>query len=725
MDDSEDGDYQLAERDGERLVSCLPSITHFAVILPQIYPFLLQACLVETNLDCLQHYMMFLAQNYPHEKLYESVIGISRLIIDRFDIIKKILSPLDRQRGGASVPGSDSLILLGSLFELYRNAMEAAVHSQAMPQLSSSADFLLVTFPKVSQKAILHTAIVQAIFLLLAQEPPQGTAAADFMYLLDLWIPTQPLSRPEVSTIEGNEKLSLPPKEVLPSTLMSKNSRVLEVAVQSAKPSVLWKFVKQFGCPVVAVDKVLEVLDDMCREHGAATELRQSMLDPLSVAKCVEIQMCRGITNGKHFLTFVSGLAGKSPDGSRDSGPLISERDYRIGVSSSLLKHAKPATVRRVTSEPSTEECRNTLQDMSVEEVEQQLLQIFHQSSSSPSQARSEMRSVLSVLDFTAGDHKSPSGCTGYLPCLIAALHQLLSGSSVRSMQFLEGMIKTRFSLTLLRMILKLRVQGKLGSEMVGKFRSILRSICQLLESSLHKVDKLKLYLSFVSVLRSCCEELGVRFHLERKVSDAATSKACNAIRVRKDPFENEASLIKLSCDLTQTSSLRNFETLITTLVKRSVVLNLEVKCLRLLQSIRTAVAKNCAPIACQYCPGLFSAGTTASLLKADGENCEVMEMDSAHHLPDITGLLVDVFELLDPEIFSLCQETATKFLFGCSDTLRAAHPLRAAHMLSSAHNLLLSGQGYLLARLVNNSSWQCLLKTINHMLDKHLVQEW
>lgn len=697
-DDSEDD--QLTGMTGERLVSCLPSTTHFAVILPQIYPFLLQACLVETNLSCLQHYMMFLAQNYPHEKLYESMIGISRLIIDRFDVIKKILSP--------SQGGPNSVILLGALFELFHNAMKAAIHSHSMPQLSSSADFLLVAFPKVSQKAILHTAIVKAIFLLLAQKPPHGMASVDFQYLLDLWIPVQPLSKPEVSTIEGNTKLSIPPKEVLLSTLMSENTRMLELALASAKPAVLGKFIMQFGSPVIAVNKVLEVLDNICQEHSAAAELRKFISDPQSFAKCIEIQMLGGVEKGKTFLAFVTGLV---PSDSKQATPGTSDHDYRIGTASALLKLPKPVIVERALSEHSVEKCQRYIQDISisVEQVEEQLLCVFDQRSPSSSlQAKNGMRGMLSVLEFSTdkqvvGKASSP---LGYLACLVTALHQLLSGSSIRSMQFLEGMIKEKFSLTLLRMLVKLQEQGKLGVKLAAMVGDILRSICQLLESSLHKVDKLKLYLSFVSNLKICCERFGVKYHLLSESSREVMSRACH-------PLESEASLVKLCCDLTRTSSLQSLEFLITTLVRRSIMLNQEVRCVEVLQSIRKVIARNCAPIACQHSPELFSAATSTTVRKLEGMN--MSDMSFCDFGPDVTGLLVDVFELLDPEVFSLCPESAAMFLFTvCESSLVLSSP-----------NLLLSGQGYLLARLVNNSSWSCLLGTVSHMLDRNIVQEW
>lgn len=685
------------------------------MILPQIYPFLLQACLVETNLNCLQHYMLFLAQNYPHGKLYESVIGISRLIVDRFDVIKKFLSPPSKP----CEVGLYNLVLLGSLLELFRNALDAAMHSHTMAQRSSSAGFLLVTFPSVSQKTLLHTAIVQAIFLLLSQDRPQGAAAAgDFSYLLDLWVPTQPQARPEVCTIEEKEMLPLPPKEVLHCTLLSRDVRVLEASVRAASPSALCKFVEQFGCPVISVKRVLEVLDDICNEREAATELRHTLLDPTSTLMYVEIQMRRGITSGQNFLTFLRGLANiPHTDSGQSDGAPFAESEYRIGKSSGLLRHCKPAAVQRIVPEPSMEKCRNHMQQLSEEEVEQQLLCIFLQpSASSSSQARSEMRRIMSILEFKVEQCltakcscKASSECDQYLSSLITALHKLLSGSSVRRMQFLEGMVKTRFSLTLLRMIMKLNQQHQLGDCSLDIVKSTLDNICLLVESSIHKVSKLQLYLSFVTTLKSCCESLQVRFKLERNTSAEVVSAACNDIKTRKDPFENEASLIKLSCDLTQSSSLRHLEELVGTLARRSVVLNVETKCIKTLQSVRVGVANACVPIAVQCSPALFSRLAGSEVVVDSNVQC----------LPDATGLLVDVFELLDPDMMSLSPETSTHFLFGGCETSTC---LKSS---SVATNLLLSGQGYLLARLVNNSSWDNLLGTISHVLDKHAVQEW
>lgn len=732
-DDTDDTEYHLVLKDGERLVSCLPGITHFAVVLPQIYPLLLQACLVETNLNCLQHYMLFLTQNYPHDKLYESVVGISRLIVDRFDIIKKILSPSSSQQFEiARTPGSYSLILLGSLLEMFRSAMEATLHSQAMLQLSSNAEVLLVAFPTVSQKAILHTAFIQAVFLLLSHDPPSGVASSDFSYLLDLWLPVQPQNRPEACTIDSKEKQSIPPKEVLHFTLLSTNTRVLEASVQTAKPSVLCRFVQQFGCPVVSVDKALEVLDDLCSDHSVAAELRHLVLDPAAVGRSVEIQMHRGIKHGKHFLTFVRGLANISLVDSGQSA--ITDVDYRIGRSNSILKHYKTDVIQKVPSKHSAELSQH-FKKMSVDGAEQQLLNIFCPATLEGS---SETKRVLDKsIKHLLLLHESDV----HLTSLITALHQLLSkASSLKKIQFLEGMVKNRFSLALLRMITKLHERRRLGSHLSNLFQGILRHICVLLSLSMHKIGTLKLYPSFVAVLKVCCKSLGVVFNLERKQMEDVISSACKEIELRRNPFENESTLIKLSCDVIQNASFRFLETLCSTLIMRSLDLNMETKCIRTLLNIRTAVENSTAPIALQCNSELFSAGKnmldSSAVSKSSGKDFEVMEtgLSALPCCPDLNGLLVDMFELLDPEIISLSPTTSMKVLFGHSEAFKCLDSVSSRASSSSRglnsslvanNNMLLSGQGYLLARLVNSTSWCSLLGAIRHVLDKCTVQEW
>ena len=549
-DDSDEMDNYFLVKDGEWLVSCLPNVAHFAVILPQIYPFLLQACLVETNLACLQHYLLFLSQNYPHEKLSESVIGISRLIVDRFDILKKILSPSCEKPQG-DVRELYNLQLLASLFELFHCAMDAAIHSQSMPRLSGNSEFLLVSFPAFSQKAILHITFIQAVFLLLSLNPPQGTAYSDYTYLLDLWLPIQPLNRPDVSSIEGKDKVSLPPEDVLNSTLLSTDTRLLEASIQAAKPALLCKLIQQMGCPIRCLEKVVEFLENSCRtDSSVAAEIHHCVLEPMSLARCVEIQMCRGLQSGKELIAFLQSLTNSEP--SDVDTCVVSDADCMIGSNTSLSPHDKSSTVK-----------------------------------------------------------DKPH---------LSSLKPYVQKSMVSSEQ--ERII--------------------LGS--------------------------------------------------------------CENIKRQKNPFDNESSLIKLSCSVSRNvSTVWHLENVILALARRSVHLGLEKQCIDLLQSINTAVGSS--SIAFQCCPELFSSSV------------RVHDRDVICRL-DVFGLFVDILELLDPDIVALSPEASMRFLFGYSETEKKTKS-------PAQSGILLSGQGYLLARLVNNTSWCTLLSAIGLLLDSQKVKEW
>ena len=709
-DDTEDEEYSSALKDGERLVSCLPSVTHFVAILPQIYPFLLQACLVETNLNYLQHYLLFLTQNYPHDKLYESVVGLSHLIVDRFDIIQKILSP-SSSRKPLGLQGSTNVMLLGSLFELFRSAMEVALHSQAVPQVSSSSDFLLVSFPSKSQKALIHTALTEAIFLMLSLGPPLGTASVDFAYLRDLWVPSQPLCRPEAHTMEGKEPVSLPPKEVLSWTLQSTNSAVLAAAIQIATPSQLSGHVQCFGCPVTCMERVLEVLDDMCSERNVASVLRHCVIDPVVMARHVEIQMLRGVKAGSKFLIFIRCLSNLPPiDVTTTGNKLTLDKKREIGVSDSLFPLCKPAAAARPFPHSKIKRMPQFLHEQSPEEIEKQLMQIICQCSDlhrSPS--ASQMRSLRFQLENDLRLCLRSEGADIDLTGLVTAL---LKVTSSKKMKVVEGMLQTRFAITLFRMMtqcLLVRQQEHLSD----LFRKTIHVISKFLESSRCKRTKLKYYQSFIAVLKVCAGKLKAGTWTSHfSVENRMVKNIMNC----PNPFQMEPAIISVCHEAILGRNLMQFESVVNFLVKRSISFSMESRCIKLLHDIKTAVSSTCTPLAYQSNPKLFTWKDDQNLDAIETEEVTAVDIQRGDH--DISGLLVDVLEVLDSEIDHVCTSVSMKFLFGCSEMCKG--PLK-----NRVSNLLMSGQGYLLACLVNNSSWSSILSTIGNILDKSNMKEW
>ena len=707
-DDTDDEVCSSTRKDGELLVSCIQNISHFVAILPQIYPFLFQACLVETNLNYLQHYLLFLTQNYPHDKLYESVISLSRLIVDRFDVIKKIISPSSSK---LNEQGSINTVLLSSLFELFHSAMDAALCAQTVPQISTSSDLLLVSFPSKSQKSLIHTALIQAIFLLLSLSPPLGAAIADFVYLRDLWVPAQPHESPEAHTMEGRDLVVLPPKEVLKYTLQSTNLAILEASIQIASPSLLSELVQCFGCPVACMERVLKVLDDTCGERDVVAELRHCVVNPVMMARYIEIQKLRGIDTGNTFLTFIRCLANLPPANVQITGEKeFPGKKYEIGMSDSLLSIRNPGAVSAgLLPQRQRKMAPQFLHDKLAEDIEQLLLKIFCQSSDLQKcqytkKIRFQLESDLQL--FLRYDH-----VTIDLSPLVTALFKVTSSEMVK---VVEGMLQTRFAITLFRMMTQCVLERHL-KHLSGLLRRTIHSICNFLESSMYKLTKMKFYHPFLAVLKVSDDKLENRNRnsfLKDEIKIFRDIKNCHNLS------QMESAIVSKCHEAIQGRNLMLFESVVNLVVKKSLSLNTEGKCMILLHAIQTSVSSSCSPLAYQCNPKLFSWTDAIPDLEL-----EVMEAEDTSSLnvnsgtPDITGSLVDVLEVLDSEIYNISSHVSMKFLFGYSDFRKG--PLR------DVCNLLLSGQGYLQACLVNSSSWASVLTAMANLLDRNNMEEW
>ena len=714
-EDTEDEDFSSGVKDGERLVSCLPTVTHFAEVLPQIYRYLLQSCLVETNLSYLQHFLLFLTQNYPSDKLYESVIGLSRLIVDRFDIIQKILSPPSSRRS-ASAQGTTNVILLSSLFELFHRATEAAINSQTVPQVTSSSDFLLVTFPVKSQKALIHMALIQAIYLLLSLGPPLGAALLDFAYLRDLWAPSQPQNKPEAHTMEDKATVSLPPKEVLLYTLLSQNSAILEASLAVARPSQLCDYVQRFGCPVPCMERVLDVLDNTCQERDSAAELHHCISDPVMMARVVEIQMLRGVESGTGFLTFVRGLASLPPVSLKESVRLLQEKKKDVCVCDALLATSAPPATPKLVSQSQLKAAPQKLHTKSTEDIEQYLLQIFCQfSEPKKSQNSSQLKSLQCHLEH---DLKLLLQCDSAgmnVSGLVSALFKVTTSNKVK---VIEGMLQTRFAITLFRLLTRC-VLAKRMDQLTEQLRKTVDNICKFLQSSRYKLTKLRYYHSFIAVLKASSQKLGVEGKTSRFSSDQKELKMIRDIKKSQNLLQMEPVIVKVCHEAIQGQNLIRFESLVKLLVKKSLSSNTEDKCIKILQEVKAVVSSICSPLAYQSNPELFT--WKEMLLSDKTDSMEVPVAPSSEvrtGVPDISGLMVDVIEILDSEIYSISTNVTMKFLFGYSETFQG--PLQG-----KVTNLLLSGQGFLLACLVNNSSWVNLLAALEHVLDRKNFKEW
>ena len=763
-DDTEEEDYgNLSKQTNEDwLLTSLPNVPHFAVILPRIYPLLLRASIMETNLNCLQSYFQFLTHYPPEEKIYESAISLSTVVVDRFDIVRKLFCT---QASPVAQAAHNDMFILGSLLSMLRKAMEMAIHSQTMPQLSSSEEFLLVSFPSIGKKTIIHTSLIQAIMLLLSFDFPPTADPSDYKYFLEQWFPVQEEKRPEAHAVESKEKASFPHPAILPYMLLSSSPRILSASVSSSSPSQLCSFVKQFGSPLLAVEKVLESLDGMCEDHDSSTELRRCLHDPVQMCGFVEVHILRGATSGKTFLSFLQGLASVPPTQAVTSIASVFENDapspplFGFGSQSSLTTSSTVAPARKSGSQSYA-----NLMNSSQDDLERMLQQSFSPTQGKKSVTSGKSQQIASDL-VLALRHCTSVGVGGgtvggasdvlesFVGGLIAGLDKLFSSNKTKK-QLLEGMIQSRHAVSLLRMITRIiqcSLKGSEPSSHASLFRSTLQHILHALELHAQSSGSSK-FAVFSTAVKSCAKQLGVEHNKTHGSAtsshklEAAVSKSCKEVGEAKDPFRNKTALVKLCHSLTQAGLPAPFEQLVSCVAKRAISLGKEQHCIQFLYAVKTSTADCTLPVLLKFSPNQFAIRSEENgASRSQSPEDEFMETNTAEksltywhgngiHV-DVCGLLIDWLELLDPEVLSLSPEHSMKLVFGCSNTEQLSsilaviqnkeQPEQLARPLRLSPSLLLCGQGYLQDRLTNSSSWPTLVGSMKALLSSDNASEW
>jgi hypothetical protein len=606
---------------------------------------------------------------------------------------------------------------------MLRRAMELAIHSQTMPQLSSSEEFLLVSFPRIGKKTILHTSLIQAIMLLLTFDLPSTADLSDYKYFLEQWFPLQEENRPEAHAVESKEKAAFPHPSILPYMLLSSSPRILSASIASSSPTQLCSFVKQFGCPLQAVEKILEALDGFCDEHDPSTELRRCVHDPVEMCKFVEVHILRGATSGRTFLSFLQGLASMATSEQPETSiSAIFEKEASSSPSASIpsafgfssqtsLTSSTIAPPRRSGSQAYTKFANSSQEEL--EKILQQSFSPGHGKRSSSSSGKSQQMAseLVSALRHCASagaglvstDTKDDGGAEtseSFVSGLIAALSRLLSTSKAKK-QFFEGMVQSRHAISLLRMITKiaqsttiaLKSDGGRPSPLSVQFCSTLQVISQVLESHSHSSSSNK-YAVFSAAVKSCAKQLGIEYQASTTVSsiayklETAVGKACKEVGESKDPFRNKSALVKLCHNVTQAGLPAPFEQLVSSVVKRAIFLGREQQCVQFLYAVKASTSDSTLPVVLKFFPSYFAIrsdndeGGVGTLSRSQSPEDELMETNTATNEKsltsywqggnvhvDICGLLVDWLELLDPEVLALSPEHSMKMVFGGSNT--------------------------------------------------------
>ena len=721
MSDMEEEDGGLEGRDDDWLMKRLPSLPHFKSVLPKVSHLLLQACLVETNLKHLLSFILFITNHIPRDLIFEFSIGISQIIVDRFSIIKKVFKPQTQDSEGASL-GAQSM--LGSLLNMLRVSLETAIQSQRMPQVSGSSDFVVVGFPS-GKKTILHTALIHATILLLTCPCPPAQRS-DFKFLMELWFPTGD-QFPEAYTVEEKEATPVISRAILPEMMCSQNSRVLGLCLRDAGIAELCASVRQFGIPAANMQRILAHLDGMCGSEQNVEALEKVVENPAHLAQFAEVQLMRcGSSDGKTFLSLVRKL-GDLPD------------DPVLSVSEMLLAGDETQEVEMTPVSPSTEEKSAFLQ-LSAEKAEQVLMKSFAPSVGRSSLPIEEVHKLVSdiekglkkLIQSTASARTSSEERAALSVCaniVITALHKVVVQSTGRTRrQILEGMTKTTFGISLLRLVTRIQQLKSTDDDTTELLRATVKQISDSLATL--KVGKLKQLPRFQAVVRASAKHLGLKTSPEResyseKVAKAARDCASGIKREQNFFSTEQAMMIGDICrfvGMEKQSPL--VEDVLSALVRRSIVSGMEGKCLDLLQKLEW----RCSPIAL-HCPETFHSvhwrkesekqegresgegGTQISV----GSNSHVSTSHSPFvHSLDMSGLKVDLIELLDPEVLRVTPEATRKEVFGWSVTGKEREE-RGMKSLAP---------GYLMARLVHQSSWTTLHSVLTSLLEKECLDE-
>lgn len=714
ISDAEDDDGRLVDgKEDEWLMQHLPSLPHFNTILPKVSHLLLQACLVETNLKHLLAFILFITSHIPRDLTFEFSIGISQIVVDRFGIIKKVFKPhmlSSEERGQGKGVGREAM--LASLLAMLRVSLEMAIQSKRMPQVSGSCDFVVVGFPS-GKKTILHTALIHATLLLLTCPPP--SQRSDFDFLMQSWFP-EGGEFPEAYTVEDKVETPIISRAILPEMLCSQNAQVLGLCLRDAGIAELCTSVQQFGIPRANIQRILSHLDGLCEAEPTTALEEVVKKNPSKLAQFTEIQIMRGGPSGRKFLSFVRNLADLPDD------PVLSVSD--------MLAEGETQEVEMTPVSPSTLGKSDLLQ-ISNEEAEQVLMKIFAPSvsrSSLPAEEVSKLTSnieqclkrvVQSAATSASDGDREQVVANACVNAVITALHKIVvQGTGRMRRQVVEGMVKHTFATSLLRLLTRIhQLQGHKDTS-TELFVATVKQISDCLATL--KVGKLKQLPRFQAALKSCAKHLGLKAPPDRESYSEKVSKVVqdctSGIREERNLFSGEhAGMISDICrfvGMEKQSPL--VEDVLSALVQRSIISGMEGKCIDLLQRLDW----RCRPITVHHCPEVFQDVQWVSKSeRQEGRGGEGTQVSTSHppfvHSLDMSGLKVDFLELLDPEVLHVTPEVTRREVFGWSVTEEKNNETGTY-----------LGPGYLMARLVHESSWQTLHQVISSLLEKDCLNE-
>ncbi|XP_069784447.1 integrator complex subunit 1 [Narcine bancroftii] len=664
-EDSSDGEplpgYQWLLRD-------LPKLPLFCSVCKMTSLALQQAIHVETDPQTISAYVIYLSQHAPVEEQVQHndlALDVARLIVERSTIMTHLFAKHCYRSECESV-----LVALIAIFSRYVKRMRKTKEDEEVYSWSESQDQVFLRWT-TGETATMHILVVHAMVILLTLGPPQGDS--DFCHLLDVWFPDKkPL--PTAFLVDTSEEALLLPDWLKLRMIRSEVSRLVDAALQDLEPQQLILFVQSFGIPVSSMSKLLQYLDQAV-SHDPQT-LEQNIMDKNYMAHLVEVQHERGATGGHTFHTLLT-----------TSLPPNRENVELNRQSSSNATPQCPIRIRGPTQIPVI---------MPDEDLAGLFLQLFPMNPD-PRWKTANSRSVSLMLQHTLAQElchirQGKAEETGITVRLLQALSALLNSPHSRS--FALSMQRNYvISCPLLRQLYQCQKSGPQDSMAVTLFCKVVIQLQTWLDNSVAEDGP----------LRALLKSLAAQCSLKHRTGDVRTNfrHLAEQLTYRQD---HELAVQAVMSNL-KAGEACNVEPELMGRVLKGLI---EVRS-PYLEELLTLVLTATPEVATQQA-AMDPVIVITTLLHQEGEESAVkMEVDgnSVEQMKPVSpsGLLIDWFELLDPEVISCCPDQQQKLLF-------------ADHKSTGQQGLqLLSFRPYLLAVLIHQSNWTTLHRCISNLL--------
>ncbi|EDV20866.1 uncharacterized protein TRIADDRAFT_60509 [Trichoplax adhaerens] len=277
----------------EWLLVQLSSIPHFSSVRELVCTYLKQALMVETDIDALGAYIIFLSMHGPtHEYRHRIslIIDMCKMMIQRYNILNKLIYR------GSNDRSHESNIVLSSLLNIFSKGLRIMISDDtgySWEEGDVIGQLVKVTFTTLNVTISLPVIILQAIVLLLTYGPP-SLDNDNFKFLLDLWFP-EDQELPIVIRLDNNEQIVWIDAWLKLRMITSQIPRLVDKVLEYSTPVNVMMYVQSFGIPVRNMSKILEFLDDSVTDD---CRFLDQIISKARIVDLIDAHTARGVSGG-------------------------------------------------------------------------------------------------------------------------------------------------------------------------------------------------------------------------------------------------------------------------------------------------------------------------------------------------------------------------------------------------------------------------------------------